>query len=156
MKYNIYLKKVSDRNWILLKEDITVPRTELDSRLFEDGKYLLKVSVDDSLSNPPAMAKSAELISFPFLIDSTAPEISDFIMQGAHVTFTVNDKTSLVTGAFYSYDGKLWFPVFPIDLVTDSKTESYDFSLTDRKNSMHIFIKVIDEFDNNKVFQKEL
>jgi hypothetical protein len=156
LKYNVYLKKAPDRNWILLKEDITVPRTELDTRLFEDGKYLLKVYADDSLSNPPTMAKSAELISFPFLIDSTAPEISDFVVQGGHVTFTVNDRTSLVTGAFYSYDGKLWFPVFPVDLIADSRTESYDFSLTDKENNMHVFIKVIDEFNNNKVFQKEL
>lgn len=156
LKYNIYLKKASDRSWILLKEDITVPRTELDTRLFQDGKYLLKVSADDSLANPPTLSKSAELISFPFLIDSTAPEISDFVVQGARVTFTVNDKTSLVTGAFYSYDGKLWFPVFPVDLIADSRTESYDFTLTDKKDNTYIFIKVIDEFDNNKVFQKEL
>jgi len=156
LKYNLFLKKVSDRSWLLFKEDITVPRAELNTRLFEDGKYLLKVEADDSLANPPGMAKTAELISSSFLIDSTAPEIADFVLQGTRLTFTVNDKTSLVAGVMYSYDGKLWYPVFPVDLIADSRSEKYDFNLKSNKDDKYIFIKVIDEFDNNKVFQKEL
>lgn len=156
LKYNLFLKKMSDRRWILFKEDITVSRAELSTRLFEDGKYLLKIEADDSLANPPGMAKTTELISSPFLIDSTAPEITGFALQGTRLTFTVNDKTSLVTGVFYSYDGKLWYPVFPVDLIADSKSEKFDFNLKGKKDNKYIFIKVLDEFDNNKVFQKEL
>lgn len=156
LKYNLFLKRVSDRSWLLFKEDITVPRAELNTRLFEDGKYLLKVEADDSLGNPPGMDKTAELISSAFLIDSTAPEIADFVLQGTRLTFTVNDKTSLVAGVMYSYDGKLWYPVFPVDLIADSRSEKYDFSLKNNKGNKYIFIKVFDEFDNNKVFQKEL
>lgn len=156
LKYNLFLKKTSDRRWILFKEDITVPRAELSTRLFEDGKYLLKVEADDSLANPPGMAKSTELISSLFLIDSTAPEIADFTLQGTRLTFTVNDKISLVTAVLYSYDGKLWYPVFPVDQIADSRSEKYDFNLKGKKDNKYIFIKVFDEFDNNKVFQKEL
>ncbi len=156
LKYNLFLKKMSDRRWILFKEDITVPRTELNTRLFADGKYLLKVEADDSLANPPGMDKSTEMISSPFFIDSTAPEIAGFALQGTRLTFSVNDKTSLVTGVLYSYDGKLWYPVFPVDLVADSRSEKFDFNLKGKKDNKYIFIKVSDEFDNNKVFQKEL
>ncbi len=161
LKYNLFLKRTTDKNWIPLKEDITTPKTTLDTQLFEDGEYLLKVVADDSLSNPPSMSKSTTLISFPFLIDSTAPELVNFSVQSGprpRVIFTVNDKTSLVAKVLYSYDGKIWFPVFPVDMIADSKTENYDFSLNDidATKNRFIFFKVMDEFDNCKVFQKEL
>ncbi len=158
LKYNLFLKRVTDRTWMTLKEDITTPGTTLDTQLFEDGKYLLKVVADDSLANPPSISKSTILISSPFLIDSTAPVVTNYSVQYRRVIFTVSDKTSLVAKVLYSYDGKIWFPVFPVDMIADSKSENYDFNLNDidASKSKYIFIKVMDEFDNCKVFQKEL
>ncbi len=161
LKYNLYLKKSTGVDWILIKEDITTPRATLDTRLYEDGEYRLKVIADDSLANPPDMTETASLVSSPFLVDSTAPELTNFSLQpGPHrrAVFTVADKTSLVSGVFYSYDGELWFPVFPVDMIADSRSENYSFILKDMDagKNKYIFIKVTDEFDNSKVFQKEL
>ena len=161
LKYNLYLKKTTDSNWLLFKKDITATRTSLDTRLYQDGEYQLKVVADDSLANPPDMVETANLVSSPFLVDSTAPELTNFSIQAGqslHVVFTVTDKTSLVSGVYYSFSGELWFPVFPVDMIADSKTENYDFKLKtmDMDKSKSIFIKVVDEFDNSKVFQKEL
>lgn len=161
LKYNLYLKKTTGVDWLLFKEDINTPRATLDTRLYEDGEYRLKVIVDDSLANPPDMVETASLVSSPFLVDSTAPELVNFSLQPGQrrrAVFTVADKTSLVAGVFYSYDGELWFPVFPVDMIADSKTENYNFTLKDMDagKNKYIFIKVTDEFDNSKVFQKEL
>jgi hypothetical protein len=164
LKYNLYLKKTTGAigvDWLLIKEDITTPRATLDTRLYEDGEYRLKVIADDSLANPPDMAETASLVSSPFLVDSTAPELANFSLQPGtyrRAVFTVTDKTSLVAGVFYSYDGELWFPVFPVDLIADSRSENYSFTLKDMDagKNKYIFIKVTDEFDNSKVFQKEL
>lgn len=156
LKYNLFLKKTSDKTWILLKKDITTQKTRLNTELFEDGRYHLKVVGDDSLANPPSMSKTATIISSPFLIDSTAPSATNFIVQGRRILLTVNDKTSLVANVLYSYDGKIWFPVSPVDMIADSKSEKYDFNLKDVMTNKYVFIKVIDEFDNSKVFQKEL
>ncbi|MDQ1352062.1 MAG: hypothetical protein QG657_2368, partial [Acidobacteriota bacterium] len=81
LKYNLYLKKSAGVDWLLIKEDITIPRFNLDTRLYEDGEYRLKVIADDSLANPPDMAETANLVSSPFLIDSTAPELTNFSLQ---------------------------------------------------------------------------
>ena len=161
LKYNLYLKKTSDANWLLFKEDIAAARAILDTRLYEDGEYRLKVIADDSLANPPDMAETASLVSSPFLVDSTAPEMANFSFQPGprrRAVFTVADKTSLVAGVFYSYDGQLWLPVFPVDLIADSKSENYSFTLKDMDagKNKYIFIKVTDEFNNSKVYQKEL
>ncbi|MCU0285409.1 MAG: hypothetical protein MUF15_03315 [Acidobacteria bacterium] len=161
LKYDLFLKKTTDANWLLFKENITANSVKLDTRLYEDGEYRLKINVDDSLSNPPGMVETNSLISSTFLVDSTAPELTNFSItstQERRIVFIVTDKTSLIAGVFYSYDGKLFYPIFPVDMIADSKSENYDFKLkginTDKSKS--IFIKVTDEFDNSKVYQKQL
>lgn len=155
LKYNIFIKKYTAKHWILVKEDITENRLELNTELYEDGKYLLRVAADDSLANPPSLAQSTTMESTPFLIDSTAPVVTDFSVTGKRILFLVKDKTSVISRVLYSFDGKLWYPVFPIDMINDSKSEKFDFNLKDLPVKKFIFLKVMDEFDNCKVFQKE-
>jgi len=153
LKFNVFIKKVDARQWIAIGKNLTETKMDLDTRLYEDGKYLMKVSADDELSNPPDAVKQHELESSPFLIDSTAPRVSAFTVTDKRLRFDVEDDTSIIASVLYSLDGKLWYPVFPKDMLNDSKAESYEFTLnTDKKL---VFLKVVDEFDNEKVFQKE-
>jgi hypothetical protein len=155
LKYNIYIKKYNAQNWILIKEDINEKTLHLDTRLFQDGKYVLRVVADDSLSNPPSLSKSSDMVSSPFLIDSTAPVVTNFSVTGNRIQFIVEDKTSIISNVFYSFDGKLWYPVFPVDMLNDSKNETFDFNLKNLQAQKFIFLKVLDEFENCKVFQEE-
>jgi hypothetical protein len=162
LKYNIFLKKKEDKNWIYLKEDITEKTLELDTELYEDGEYVLKIAADDALANPPSLAKEHSKISASFNIDSTAPIIDNFLRQGKQISFGVSDDTSLIANVLYSINGKIWYPIFPKDMINDSKSENYSFNLNSNKKTgganspKIIFIKVIDEFNNYKVFQREI
>jgi hypothetical protein len=155
LKFNVFIKKMNSNHWVLIKEDTTITKLEIDTQLYEDGKYLLRVVADDSLANPPAIRKKHAMTSSPFLIDSTAPVVSGFSAAGKRISFTVKDQTSIIAKVLYSFDGKLWFPVFPKDMINDSRSESYDFNLNRLQNKKIIFLKVIDEFENAKVFQEE-
>jgi hypothetical protein len=155
LKYDISIKKYNAQNWILIKEDINEKKLQLDTQLFQDGKYVLRVVADDSLSNPPSLSKSNAMVSSAFLIDSTAPVVTDFSVTGNRIQFTVEDKTSIISNVFYSFDGKLWYPVFPVDMLNDSKSETFDFNLKNLQAQKFIFLKAMDEFENCKVFQEE-
>ncbi len=157
LKYNLYLKKVTDKKWIRLKKNITVPQVLLNTELYEDGKYRLRVVAEDSLSNPPSMAGSDTLESAPFLIDATPPLLDGFSIQGRKASFSVKDQTSVVAAVTYSYNGKTWYPVFPVDKIADSRTENYSFTLAKSEVDLgYVFVKVTDEFKNARVYQKEL
>ena len=158
LKYSVFIKKYRDQNWIPIKKNIIEKRFSLQTELFEDGKYLLKVVADDSLFNPPSTALSSSIISKPFVIDSTAPVLNNLVIRGNQISFNVFDQTSLIFQVLYSFDGELWSPVFPEDTINDSKSEKYNFILksADIKNKKVIFIKIVDEYYNYKVFQKEL
>jgi hypothetical protein len=155
LKYNIYLKKYNAQDWILIKEDFDEKTLHLDTRLYQDGRYVLRVAADDSLSNPPSLSRSSDMVSVPFLIDSTAPEVANFSVTGNRIQFTAADNTSIISNVFYSFDGKLWYPVFPVDMLNDSKNETYDFNLANLQGKKFIFLKVMDEYENCKVFQEE-
>lgn len=162
LKYNIYLKREADKDWLHLKEDITDKKLEINTELFEDGEYLLKIVADDSLANPPALVKTNTKTSTPFIIDSTAPVVKNFSSQTRRINFGVVDETSLIADVLLSIDGKMWYPIFPTDMINDSKAENYSFDLNSSaaKKGLNpkkvIFIKVVDEFNNYKVFQREI
>lgn len=156
LKYSVFLKKTSDLNWIPYKKDIPENSLKLNMELFGDGIYVIKVIADDSLDNPPSTARSVSKISGSFIIDSTAPLLSDLVRAGNQMKFKVNDLTSLISEVLYSYDGELWYPAIPDDMINDSRIETYAFRLKSGNQAKIIFIKIADEFGNSKVYQKEL
>jgi len=156
LKHSLFLKKFSGKEWIRFREDITTSRTELDTELYEDGNYTLKIVTDDALSNSPDTYRTDTMESKKFTIDSTAPVLSDFQRTGEFVTFRVVDKTSVISKVQYSFSGEKWYPLNPSDKINDSKSESFKISKKILKGEKLIFFKITDEYKNSKVFQKEL
>lgn len=154
--YHLFLKRVTDKNWMQIRKNLEEQEFILETETYEDGKYLLKVEADDVADNPPALAKKSSLISTPFIIDSTPPYMREWQRTGNTLRFTVADEASSVRQVLYSFDGKEWFPLFPEDLIADSRTEVVAATLPDIAKNSLIFIKIVDEFDNYRVYQKEL
>ncbi|MEN8221814.1 MAG: hypothetical protein ABFR36_01035 [Acidobacteriota bacterium] len=156
LKYSLYLKKISGRQWISFKKDITNTKAELNTELYEDGEYILKVTADDSLSNSPDTFRTDTGTSKKFTIDSTAPILSGFQSAGGFLTFRVSDKNSVILKVLYSLTGDKWFPLDPVDKINDSGNENFKLSKKFTKGKKLIFFKITDEHKNSKVFQKEL
>lgn len=156
LNYNVYLQKIPGSEWTLLGGNVKEKWLYLDCELFADGKYRLKVQADDSLDNAPTLARTAARVSPPFIIDSTAPALSEFSAAGGRIVFMASDEASAVALAQYSFDAKEWFPILPEDMVGDSRIEKFSFQPANPKNFRVLFIKVSDEFGNYKVFQKSL
>jgi len=156
LSFSLFLQKLPGSDWVQFRDKIQEDWQYLDTELFEDGKYLLRVQANDALDNTPAWVKTATKISSRFIIDSTAPVLTAFQVSGNNVSFTVSDESSALAMVYYSLDGKEWFPVFPEDMVTDSKTEKFNFAPANKQGSQVLFIKAIDEFNNYKVFQKAI
>jgi len=156
LNFSLFLQKLPGGEWVRIRDKIAEDWQYLDTELFEDGKYLLKVQASDAQDNPPAESKSAVKISSPFIIDSTAPVMTGFLTNGGSISFTVSDESSVLAMVVYSLDGKEWFPIFPEDTIIDSKSEKFNFSLAGRRDSRVLFIKASDEFNNYKVFQKAI
>ena len=131
MVYSVYYRGEGETRWLLLKDNLTDKFYSFDASLLPDGGYTVKVIASDAPSHSPGQALTAEKESARFEVDTTPPRIEDLkaSVEGGkvHVTLRAADSFSAIKRAEYSIDAGDWQFVEPVDQISDSKTESYDF-----------------------------
>src|SRR6202012_89421 len=149
--YRVEIRGVKESGWKLLKEDGKDRYLSWDSSAFPDGEYVLRVPASDSPSNPPDQALTASLISDPFLIDNTPPQILNLAGAAAsgnklEVRWSARDARSTIDHAEYSVNGGDWVLIDPVSRLSDSPEEEYHLMI-DRPSSSEqvIAVRVNDE-----------
>ena len=153
--YSLYYRGDGDTRWLLLKKDLDDRYYSFDASLLPDGGYTLKVVASDAPSHSPQEALTSSQESARFEVDTTPPAIQD--LRGAmagdqlRVTFRAVDSFSPIKRAEYSIDAKNWQYVEPVGKISDSKTESYDFSIPvppgDPQEHI-VVVRAYDRFEN--------
>ena len=155
--YRVEIRGVKESGWKLLKENVKEKYLSWDTAAFPDGEYVLRVTASDSPSNPAGQALTASLVSDPFLIDNTPPQIVNLTGGAAaanklEVRWSARDTRSTIDHAEYSVNGGDWVLIDPVSRLSDSPEEEYHL-LIDRPASGEqvIAVRVSDEFDNQAV-----
>jgi sugar lactone lactonase YvrE len=155
--YDVYYRGESERSWKLLKKGLEDNFYTINSDALPDGTYVLKIVASDSPSNPaagtPAGALSAEMESRPFSIDNTPPtvKIQQTGISGGRVRIAIeaSDATSTLNQSEISVDTGPWQTVFPVDGITDSKSETYTFQSDILTSGEHVVaFRTYDQNDN--------
>ncbi len=151
--YSLYFRGEDEREWKLLRANMTENTYLLDGDVFADGRYFFKVTASDRPSNPIALAREAELISAPVLIDNTPPAVtaSPARRNGSNVDIDVDavDRGSVLRRCEYSIDAGPWTPVEAADGVTDSPVEKFNLRLLSFPAGEHlVVIRVYDAAGN--------
>ena len=131
MVYSVYYRGDGETRWLLLKDDLTDKSYSFDAALLPDGGYTIKVVASDAPSHSPGQALTAERQSARFEVDTTPPQIENLTaaVEGGQirVAFRAVDSFSAIRRAECSVDAGDWQFVEPMDQISDSKTEAYDF-----------------------------
>jgi len=128
--YSVYFRGVgnpgqeAERDWKLLKANLTDNAFAIDGDSLADGRYLFKIVASDQPSNPAATARETELIGAPVIIDSTPPTVT-LQWAAGRLTATAKDATSPLRRCEYSIDAGPWIPIEAEDGVTDSQEERF-------------------------------
>jgi hypothetical protein len=154
--YSVYYRGDNQTRWLLLKNNLTEKFYSFDASLLPDGGYIIKVVASDAPSHSPEDALSSEKESDRFEVDTTPPQIQNLqgTVQGnkIQVQFRATDNFSAIKRAEYSLDAGDWHFVEPTGQLSDSKTESYDFSLSlsgDSGSQEHVVVvRAYDRYDN--------
>jgi len=114
------------------------------------------VIASDAPSNPIEQALSAELVSDPFLIDNTPPEIGGLSGAAAgdklRVVWKAADALSRIAKAEISVNGGDWEVVEPTTKLSDSREHEYLVLLPRPPgNEQTIAVRVADEYENQAV-----
>jgi hypothetical protein len=162
LKYGVYFRGESEREWKLLKDNLEQKFYSFDTTTLADGAYYLKIVASDAASNPPDKALQTERESERFEVDNTPPVVSEakvvnFMdrngtlppVRGLVVTFGARDSGSTIERAQYSLDGGEWLLLAPKTGISDGKQESYQFTVIGLKPGEHtIALRVYDRFEN--------
>jgi hypothetical protein len=141
--YALYFRAEDQREWKLLRENITEATYTLDAESLADGRYFFRVQVSDRTANPPATRREDEMVSAPVIVDRTPPriEIHDKDVSAA-------DDTSVLTKCEYSIDAGLWTVLAPADGVADSQRESFDLPAASGRGERLLVVRCYDAANN--------
>jgi hypothetical protein len=149
MAFKVELRRKDDTQWRVLKEKLQDRYYAFDSTAFEDGRYVVRVTVSDAPGNTPENALSSSFESDSFVIDNTPPEILNVAVSapGPKRTykFTAKDALSWIDKAEYSINGGEWTVLEPVNKVTDSQSLDYQ---VEADSGQLVSVRVFDENDN--------
>ncbi|HLI64291.1 MAG TPA: two-component regulator propeller domain-containing protein [Terriglobales bacterium] len=165
--YDVYYRGDGETEWKLLRKNVAERFVNLDSDLFPDGGYTIRVVASDAPSRSADDTLTGEATSPHFEVDNTPPQIESLRAnaQGGeiYVSFRAVDGFSPISHAEYSINAGEWQVVEPVGQISDSKTENYDFTIAvpegagqnthDIKRSSSskeyvIIVRAYDRFDN--------
>jgi len=151
--YKVEIRGVQESDWKLLKDKIREKYYSWDGTAFPDGEYVIRVSASDAPSNPPDQALTSDLVSDPFLIDNTAPQILNLAAtpngNRVEVRWRARDARSNIAKAEYSVNGGDWLIVQPESKLSDSPEETYRLTIERAtRGEQVIAVRVSDEYDN--------
>jgi len=151
--YTLYFRGEDETRWKLLRSNMTENTFLIDADVFADGRYYFRVVASDAPSNPANLAREAELVSSPILIDSTPPVVTAGAPRRSgsvvEVDVDAEDRGSVLRRCEYSIDAGLWTPVEASDGVTDSARERFQIRLDKVSAGEHlIVIRVYDAAGN--------
>src|SRR5262249_12129000 len=139
LRYAVYFRGESEKEWKLLKENLELRYSSFDTTSMADGAYYLKITASDATSNPQEQALTAQKESERFEVDNTPPVIEKLAatptrtcagnpcVYGAATKFTARDSGTSIERAQYSLDGGEWTQIAPVGNISDGKEESYEF-----------------------------
>ncbi len=154
--YTVEIRGANETGWKLLKDKVREKYFSWDSTAFPDGEYMIRITASDSPGNPPGEALSTVLVSDPFLVDNTPPQIMNLAgtstAGGIDVRWKARDSRSIIDKAEYSVNGADWILIQPTTRLSDAPEEEYLLSLPrSAQAEQTIAVRVTDAYDNQAV-----
>lgn len=153
LTYTVHYRAEDEREWKLLKENLSESTLAHDAEVFADGRYFFRITASDHTSNPAGSSRESELVSQPILIDMTPPRLSLSRPrrdgQTAVIAVTAQDDASPLRRAEYSVNAGPWRLVEAADGITDSRAETYEVRLPmSAQSETTVVVRVLDAAGN--------
>ena len=129
VEYSLYYRAAAGGDYYPLKTELKENYFTIEPNALPDGWYVIRIVVSDGPSNPGGLALSDDLETEPLDIDNTPPLVTAGTPtrtgDTTTVEFQVTDSTSMIRRAEYQMDGGAWTAVYPIDGISDSRSETF-------------------------------
>ena len=129
--YDVSYRGAGETKWRPLRRRLSDPVLAWDTLNVSNGRYQIRVVASDAPGNPPALALTGERESASFEVDNTPPSLLASLLpgRGHRIHATARDDASAIRLLEFSVDAGRWEVVHPLDGISDSREESYEFSI---------------------------
>ncbi|MDQ3170372.1 MAG: hypothetical protein M3Q55_09580 [Acidobacteriota bacterium] len=149
MRYAVSYRREGETAWHALRDGLVDPIVVWDTTSVADGRYVVRVTADDAITNTPAEALSGTHESGGFDVDNSAPVITVAARDaGTAVRVTVRDAQSGVHRVEYALGGDRWQVVYPSDGLSDSREETFTITLPSAGDRARLVIRATDVLQN--------
>jgi hypothetical protein len=159
LTYAVYFKGEGETAWKLLKKNLRSSELTVGGNDLPDGTYKFKVVASDEDSNPPALARTAEMVSAPATLDNTPPALrllgTETSAQGTIVAhFAATDAISDLVRAEYSIDAGPWRQLYSDSGIIDSRQQSFTVSADHLPVGEHLLVLRVFDASGNQTSAK--
>jgi hypothetical protein len=153
LEFSVFYKPLGQEAYLPLRTALREPFYTVEPHALPDGRYRFQVRVSDHLSNPSDLALSHRLETEPVEIDLTPPLIRTLSASRVEFRFEATDATSPIRRAEFQLDGGPWTPLYPVDGIADSLTESFLLRLPIGSAARQVSLRIFDASSNVASFQ---
>jgi hypothetical protein len=140
--YSLFVKAEDEQDWHLVKDKLHQTSFTLDPQALADGKYVARLVASDEEANSPTVARKTDLLSAPFWIDNTPPDIQvlkqTITGDSVEIKFRAEDATSPLRAAETDTDSADWGDILSDDGVVDSRVETFTVRVHNLEPGEHI------------------
>lgn len=147
LTYQLEYRREGESTWQPLKASLPDPLFVWDTTAVADGRYFVRVSAMDGLSNTPDRMLSGHRESDVVDVDNTAPAITTTV-TGLRVEVSVTDGHSGVQRVEYALGGQSWQALRPMDGLADSREERFELTLPSADAAARVVIRATDVMQN--------
>ncbi|HEX2876578.1 MAG TPA: hypothetical protein VHP33_35230 [Polyangiaceae bacterium] len=154
LRYRLQYKLLGTTDWFdLLKpgEKLTKENYSWETSDLPEGRYRVRVTASDELSNPPDRATRDTRESGIVLVDNTPPTIDTLAAAGTHLKGVAQDGVGPIARIEVSVAGSdEWFPYFPADGIFDEQREELDVDVKNLTKTLPALftVRVYDKANN--------
>ncbi|HVU04843.1 MAG TPA: hypothetical protein VHE30_23995 [Polyangiaceae bacterium] len=146
LRYKLEYRLLGGTTWYGIldpKETLTKPTYSWDTADLPEGRYKVRVTATDEISNPPSKVLRHELESGIIIVDNTPPTIEGLDVTGKRLRGTAIDGVGPISRIEASVVGSdEWVPFFPKDGVFDQPREDIDADVSALAPNGHVMLAV--------------
>ncbi|MGH9446181.1 MAG: hypothetical protein ACRD3O_10690, partial [Terriglobia bacterium] len=153
LTYYVYLKSSDEDAWHLLQGKLKEESFDLQPDSLANGEYQVRLVASDEASNPPDQTLKSDLVSAPFWVDNTPPQIQ-IVSQEAHgpdaiLRFEARSQAAPLRRAELSTGGNHWHDILSDNGIVDSQEEMFTVKLHHLSPGEHVIsLRAIDTAGN--------
>lgn len=130
LRYRLEYRMEGTTDWLSVlepQEVLTKDSYSWETKDLPEGRYRVRITASDELSNPPAQVKRHNLSSNLVYVDNTPPTIEGLEGKGRRITGRVIDGIGPIERIEVARAGtNQWYPLSPSDGIFDESREEFD------------------------------